>query len=105
MRPVPGRRRQGAAGFEQCAQRPPHGGAHRSDGEWALVSSSAVTLEELGAILADPALLPAGLHAERALNLDGGSSTALWVRQPGAEPFSIPEFGIVRDFVGIVARK
>ncbi len=75
------------------------------DGEWALVSSSAVTLEELGAILADPALLPAGLHAERALNLDGGSSTALWVRQPGAEPFSIPEFGIVRDFVGIVARK
>jgi uncharacterized protein YigE (DUF2233 family) len=74
-------------------------------GEWALVSSSAVTLEELGAILADPALLPAGLHAERALNLDGGSSTALWVQQPGAEPYSVPEFGIVRDFVGIVARK
>ena len=75
------------------------------DGEWALVSTSAVTLEELGSILAEPALLPAGLHTERALNLDGGSSTALWVRQPAAEPYSIPEFGIVRDFVGIVARK
>jgi uncharacterized protein YigE (DUF2233 family) len=75
------------------------------DGQWALVSSSAVTLEELGAILADPALLPAGLRPERALNLDGGSSTALWVQQPGAEPYSTPEFGIVRDFVGIVERK
>jgi uncharacterized protein YigE (DUF2233 family) len=74
-------------------------------GEWALVSSSALTLQELGEILADPALLPAGLHAERALNLDGGSSTALWARQPGAEPYSTPEFGIVRDFIGIVARK
>jgi uncharacterized protein YigE (DUF2233 family) len=73
--------------------------------EWALVSSSAVTLEELGAILANPALLPAGLRAERALNLDGGSSTALWVRQPGADPYSVPEFGIVRDFVGIVERR
>ena len=74
-------------------------------GEWALLTSSAVTLEELGAILADPALLPDGLHAERALNLDGGSSTALWVQQPGAEPYSAPEFGIVRDFVGVVGRK
>jgi uncharacterized protein YigE (DUF2233 family) len=74
-------------------------------GEWALVSSSALTLQELGEILADPALLPAGLHAERALNLDGGSSTALWARQPGTEPYSSPEFGIVRDFIGIVARK
>jgi len=75
------------------------------DGDCALVSSSAVTLEELGAILADPALLPAGLRADRAINLDGGSSTALWVQQPGAEPYSIPEFGIVRDFIGIVERK
>lgn len=73
-------------------------------GRWALVSSSALTLAELGAILAEPALLPAGLKIERALNLDGGSSTALWVRQPGAAPFSIGEFGVVRDFIGIVPR-
>ncbi len=73
--------------------------------EWALVSTSAVTLEELGAILANPALLPAGLHADLALNLDGGSSTALWVEQPGEEAYSAPEFGIVRDFVGVVERK
>lgn len=73
-------------------------------GRWALVSSSRLTLAELGAILAEPALLPGGLKVERALNLDGGSSTALWVRQPGAAPFSIGEFGIVRDFIGIVPR-
>lgn len=73
-------------------------------GQWALVSASEVTLEELGAILADEALLPAGLHPVRALNLDGGSSTALWVQQPGAEPYSAPEIGIVRDFIGIVPR-
>ncbi len=73
-------------------------------GQWALVSASAVTLEELGAILADRELLPAGLHPERALNLDGGSSTGLWVDQPGAAPYSAPELGIVRDFIGIVPR-
>lgn len=73
-------------------------------GGWALASTSALTLAELGAILAQPALLPGGMKVERALNLDGGSSTAMWVRQPGGAPFSIGEFGIVRDFVGIVPR-
>ncbi len=73
-------------------------------GRWALVSTTAVTLAELGAILAELPAVPLGWKVERALNLDGGSSTALWVRQPGAAPYSIGEFGIVRDFVGIVPR-
>ncbi len=75
------------------------------ENEWALVSSSSVTLAELGVILADPVLTPGGMKIHRALNLDGGSSTALWVQQPGAQaPFYLTEFGIVRDFVGIVPR-
>ncbi len=75
------------------------------DNEWALVSTSSVTLAELGSILADSALMPGGMKVRRALNLDGGSSTALWVQRPGAEaPFYLSEFGIVRDFVGIVPR-
>lgn len=78
--------------------------ATNGKGRWALVSTSAVTLAELGAILAEPALTPSGWKVEQALNLDGGSSTALWVRQPGAAPYSIGEFGIVRDFIGIVPR-
>ena len=75
------------------------------ENEWGLVSTSSVTLEELGSILADPALTPGGMKIRRALNLDGGSSTALWVQRPaGAAPFYISEFGIVRDFVGIVPK-
>lgn len=78
-------------------------------GRWGLVISSPVTLEEFGAILAEPALLPGGLKIARALNLDGGGSTALWVRSApggkgGGEPVSLPERGYVRDFVGIVPR-
>ena len=76
-------------------------------GRWGLVVCSPVTLEEFGAILADPALLPGGLKISRALNLDGGGSTALWVRSApgkGGEPFSMAERGYVRDFVGIVPR-
>ena len=72
---------------------------------WGLVSTSALTLEELGSVLADPPLLPGGGKIERALNLDGGSSTSLWVEQPGQAPLSLREFGIVRDFVGIVPRE
>ena len=71
---------------------------------WGLVSTSALTLAELGQVLADPALLPGGLKIDKALNLDGGSSTALWAQQPGQTPFYLHELGIVRDFVGIVPR-
>ncbi len=72
-------------------------------GRWGLVVCSPVTLEEFGAILAEPALLPGGLKIARALNLDGGGSTALWVRK-GGEPSPMAERGYVRDFVGIVPR-
>lgn len=71
---------------------------------WGLVSTTALTLDELGQVLADPALLPGGLKIARALNLDGGSSTSLWAEQPGQSPLYLREFGIVRDFVGIVPR-
>ncbi len=72
--------------------------------EWGLVSSTTLTLEELGQVLADTALLPAGLRIDKALNFDGGSSTGLWAQQPGQSPVYLRELGIVRDFVGIVPR-
>lgn len=71
---------------------------------WGLVVSSALTLEEFGQVLADPALAPAGFRIDKALNLDGGSSTGLWAQQPGQAPFYQREIGIVRDFVGVVPR-
>ena len=71
---------------------------------WGLVSASALTLAELGRVLADPALLPGGMKISGALNLDGGHSTAMWSMQPGKEPFYLREEGLLRDFVGIVPR-
>ena len=72
-------------------------------GRWGLVIASGLTLEDFGAILADPALLPGGLKIARALNLDGGGSTALWVRpvpggKGGSEPVYLPERGVCPGF-------
>jgi len=59
------------------------------------------SLAEMAAILATPAIFPEG-KILRALNLDGGSSTALWVR--GTPPFYVREWKGVRNYLGIVAR-
>lgn len=58
---------------------------------------SSVTLAEIGEILATPRLL-GDLRVQRALNFDGGSSSAFWFAgKEGA--FSIDEFKSVRNFV------
>jgi exopolysaccharide biosynthesis protein len=63
---------------------------------------SEVTLAELGKILATPEAAP-NLKVQRALNLDGGSSSAFWFAgERGA--FSISEQKTVRDFVAVVQR-
>ena len=71
-------------------------------GRAALGVSSAVSLAQLGQILC---LTTAGgkMKIVRALNLDGGSSTAFWFA--GQENvFSIPEAKAVRDFVAVVPK-
>src|SRR5207247_7780400 len=68
----------------------------------ALGFCSDVSLSELAKILATTRLAD-DFRIERALNLDGGSSSAFWVaRESGA--FSIPEQKTVRDFVGVVPK-
>jgi exopolysaccharide biosynthesis protein len=59
------------------------------------------TLAETAEILASPGLLPSG-QIERALNLDGGSSTGLWVRSEPA--LYIREHRDVRNYLAIVPR-
>jgi uncharacterized protein YigE (DUF2233 family) len=59
------------------------------------------TLAETAAILSTPSVL-GSWNVSRALNLDGGSSTGLWVA--GDEPFYQREWRDVRDFVAIVPR-
>jgi uncharacterized protein YigE (DUF2233 family) len=68
----------------------------------ALVVCSETTLADLAKILATTRLAD-GFEISRALNLDGGSSSAFWFARD-REAFSISEQKIVRDFVGIVPR-
>src|SRR5947207_4874298 len=64
---------------------------------------SDVSLAELSTILATTSFAE-DLRIERALNLDGGSSTGFWFARENSSAFSIPEQKPVRDFVGIVAK-
>ncbi len=76
-------------------------------GRWALaVIPTRLTLAEAAALLARPGLLGENVSVKRALNLDGGSSTALWVRTGnGTEPsYEVREWGTVRNFLAVVAR-
>lgn len=68
----------------------------------ALGYCSAVSLAQLGKILGLEKMAGAANFA-RALNLDGGSSSAFWVAQADGA-FSISEQKTVRDFVAIVPR-
>jgi uncharacterized protein YigE (DUF2233 family) len=68
----------------------------------AIGFSSPVTLAQLGEILATARLAP-DLKIQRALNLDGGSSSAFWFAGERGV-ISIPEQKTVRDFVVITAK-
>jgi len=68
----------------------------------ALGFCSPVTLAQMGEILATARLTP-DLKIQRALNLDGGSSSAFWFAGERGV-FSIPEQKTVRDFLVIVPK-
>lgn len=63
---------------------------------------SDVTLADLSSILAG-VVIP-GFKIQRALNLDGGSSSAFWFKHANGSAFSIGEQKPVRDFVAIAPR-
>jgi len=65
--------------------------------------SSEISLAELAAILAT-ARLADDFKIQRALNLDGGSSSAFWLARKNGGAFSIQEEKPVRDFVGVVSK-
>ncbi len=69
-------------------------------GQWALIYLTSVTLADTAQILTLPGLLD-GWTTATALNLDGGSSSGLWA---AGTPVSLPEFGHVRNFIGIAPR-
>ena len=73
------------------------GSGHRA----AVGFCSDVTLDDLGRILASSG---GDFKVQRALNLDGGSSSAFWFKRKTGAPFSVPERKAVRDFVAVVPR-
>lgn len=73
-------------------------------GAWAIGLCTRVSLADLGTILADSALT-GGMRASRALNLDGGSSSALYFeRGQAGSPHHHRSLGTVRNFVGIIPK-
>ncbi|HST30382.1 MAG TPA: phosphodiester glycosidase family protein [Chthoniobacterales bacterium] len=68
----------------------------------ALGFCSDVTLADLSSILAIISIPE--FKIQRALNLDGGSSSAFWFKRANGSPFSIAELKLVRDFVAVVPR-
>jgi exopolysaccharide biosynthesis protein len=64
---------------------------------------SEVSLAELATVLATVPIA-ADLKIQRAINLDGGSSSALWFARENGSAFSISEQKPVRDFVAVVPR-
>ena len=78
--------------------------AATTTGNRALVGvCSNVSLAELSKMLATTSFAE-DLRIERALNLDGGSSTGFWFTRENGTVFSIPEQKPVRDFVGVVPK-
>lgn len=71
-------------------------------GQWALIYLTSVTLAGAAEILATPGALGDWMPST-ALNLDGGSSSGLWAGASPAET-SLPGFGHVRNYIGIVPR-
>ena len=72
-----------------------------AQGRAGFLVCKSTTLAQTGELLANPAIFPEG-RIVRALNLDGGSSTALWVRSE--PPHYQREWKSVRNYLAIVAR-
>ena len=71
-------------------------------GRFGLLIAKSATLAEMAQILATPGIFPDG-KITRALNVDGGSSTAMWVKQDGSAYYA-REWKGVRNYLAIVAR-
>ena len=72
-------------------------------GKAALGVCSDVTLAQLSDVLSNVGLRD-DFQIWRALNLDGGSSSAFWFARREGNAFSVPEEKRVRDFVAVVPK-
>ncbi|MES2598976.1 MAG: phosphodiester glycosidase family protein [Verrucomicrobiota bacterium] len=70
---------------------------------WLVGVVRSTTLKGLAKLLAMPNLV-AGMRVDRALNLDGGRSTAFYVRTSDGREISQPGWSTVRSYVAVVPR-
>lgn len=70
---------------------------------WIIGLAHGVSLGELAEILASPNLLP-GFHIHRALNLDGGRSSAIYYRTADGREHADPGWSTVRNYLAIIPR-
>lgn len=71
---------------------------------WAIGTCSALTLEELADLLAFSALT--GWKIDRAINLDGGTSTAFYFDRPGQDPdVVVTNWKRVANVLGIASKR
>jgi len=71
---------------------------------WVIGVTGAVTLRDIGAALA-AAGRAGGVKVVRALNLDGGSSSSLWVRAAPGGPVLRNAWKPVRNYLAIVPKQ
>jgi uncharacterized protein YigE (DUF2233 family) len=71
--------------------------------QWAIGTVRSTTLAGLAGLLASPGMLP-DLPVHRALNLDGGRSTAFYAKPAGSQEISRPGWSTVRNYLAVVPR-
>lgn len=74
------------------------------DGQrWVIGTVRSTSLAGLAELLASPGILP-GIRVHRALNLDGGRSTALYARRADGTEISRTGWSTVRNYLAVVPR-
>lgn len=71
--------------------------------QWLIGTAEEITLSDLGELLTVPGLMPA-FTVHRALNLDGGHSSAIYYRTVDGHERAYPGWSTVRNYLGIVPR-
>ena len=71
--------------------------------QWLIGTAEEITLSDLAELLSTPGLMPA-FSVHRALNLDGGHSSAIYYRTADGHERTYPGWSTVRNYVGIVPR-
>lgn len=74
------------------------------DHRWIIGLARNTSLGELAEALATVGTFPDGFRVRRALNLDGGHSSALYYRTADGHEHSDPGWSTVRNYLGIVPR-